>query len=84
MGGTHGWDFAERAGHNTVTLLAKAAAQRELGSADSISDVLVWRLHHLGYVTPPVSVPRVQPPHSSPVAGPVAAVRQGVPRQQRR
>ncbi|MFG2224508.1 relaxase/mobilization nuclease domain-containing protein [Streptomyces sp. NPDC048644] len=77
-------DQAERAGHDTIALLTKAAAQRELGSVDSISDVLIWRLHHLGYITPPATAPRHQPPHSNPVAAPVAGVRQGVPQQQRR
>ncbi|MBC9714344.1 relaxase/mobilization nuclease domain-containing protein [Streptomyces sp. TRM66268-LWL] len=53
-------DQAERAGYDTAALLAKAAAQRELGSADSASDVLVWRLHHLGYITPPPRSPDQQ------------------------
>ncbi|MFK0288890.1 relaxase/mobilization nuclease domain-containing protein [Streptomyces sp. NPDC090442] len=57
-------DQAERAGHHTTTLLAKAAAQRELDSADSISDVLVWRLQHLGYIAPPASTPQSQRPRS--------------------
>ncbi|MFF0014714.1 relaxase/mobilization nuclease domain-containing protein [Streptomyces sp. NPDC005374] len=46
-----GWDAlaatladAERAGHNPRALLAEAAAGRELDTADSVSDVLVWRL----------------------------------------
>ncbi|MBK6016812.1 relaxase/mobilization nuclease domain-containing protein [Streptomyces sp. MBT53] len=46
-----GWDAlaatltdATQAGHNTQTLLAEAAASRELDTADSISDILVWRL----------------------------------------
>lgn len=49
-----GWDAlaatltdATQAGHNPQTLLAEAAARRELGTADSISDVLVWRLRHM-------------------------------------
>ncbi|MCT2589843.1 relaxase/mobilization nuclease domain-containing protein [Streptomyces sp. N2-109] len=33
-----------QAGHNPQALLAEAAARRELGTAESISDVLVWRL----------------------------------------
>ncbi|MGX1848799.1 hypothetical protein [Streptomyces sp. NPDC055299] len=75
-------DQAERAGHDTVALLTKAAQQRELGSAESISDVLVWRLHHLGYIAPTASVPRPQRPHSSPPAAPTAAavVHQEAPR----
>ncbi|MFE0680605.1 relaxase/mobilization nuclease domain-containing protein [Streptomyces sp. NPDC058961] len=35
---------AEAAGHDPATLLSDAAAQRELGTADSVSDVLVWRM----------------------------------------
>lgn len=46
-------DQAERAGHDTTALLAKAAGQRELDSAESVGDTLVWRLHHLGYITVP-------------------------------
>ncbi|MCT9138665.1 relaxase/mobilization nuclease domain-containing protein [Streptomyces violarus] len=34
----------QRAGHNPRALLAEAAAGRELDTADSVSDVLVWRL----------------------------------------
>ncbi|MFC9489723.1 mobilization protein [Streptomyces hydrogenans] len=34
----------EAAGHDPVALLADAAGRRELGTAESISDVLVWRL----------------------------------------
>ncbi|MFD9720797.1 relaxase/mobilization nuclease domain-containing protein [Streptomyces sp. NPDC059076] len=40
-------DQAERAGHDAGALLRQAAAQRELGTADSLSEVLVWRLHGL-------------------------------------
>ncbi|WP_405557115.1 relaxase/mobilization nuclease domain-containing protein [Streptomyces canus] len=49
-----GWDAlaatladAAQAGHNPQALLAEAAARRELGTADSISDVLVWRLRRM-------------------------------------
>ncbi|MEU0120203.1 relaxase/mobilization nuclease domain-containing protein [Streptomyces albidoflavus] len=35
---------AEAAGHNPAALLPDVAARRELGTADSISDVLVWRM----------------------------------------
>ncbi|MFG3117891.1 relaxase/mobilization nuclease domain-containing protein [Streptomyces sp. NPDC048197] len=66
-------DQADRAGHDTATLLTKAAAQRELDSADSVSDVLVWRLHHLGYVTPPASAPRSQRPRTAPAPVPATA-----------
>ncbi|MFD7323909.1 relaxase/mobilization nuclease domain-containing protein [Streptomyces sp. NPDC059875] len=35
---------AEAAGHNPAALLADAAERRELDTAESVSDVLVWRL----------------------------------------
>ncbi|MFE4546484.1 relaxase/mobilization nuclease domain-containing protein [Streptomyces sp. NPDC056785] len=35
---------AETAGHNSVALLSEVAARRELGTAESVSDVLVWRM----------------------------------------
>ncbi|MFF8918951.1 relaxase/mobilization nuclease domain-containing protein [Streptomyces sp. NPDC015032] len=38
---------AEATGHDPATLLADAAKRRELDTADSVSDVLVWRLRHL-------------------------------------
>ncbi|MFJ9551274.1 relaxase/mobilization nuclease domain-containing protein [Streptomyces erythrochromogenes] len=38
---------AEAAGHQPGPLLAAAAARRELDTADSVSDVLVWRLRRL-------------------------------------
>jgi hypothetical protein len=37
---------AQSAGHNPTALLAEAARQRELDTATSISEVLVWRLRH--------------------------------------
>ncbi|KPC62620.1 relaxase/mobilization nuclease domain-containing protein [Streptomyces chattanoogensis] len=38
---------AEAAGHEPAALLAEAVARRELDTADSVSDVLVWRLRRL-------------------------------------
>ncbi|MGP3922499.1 mobilization protein [Streptomyces sp. 8N616] len=38
---------AYQTGHNPQALLTEAIAHRELDSAGSVSDVLVWRLHHL-------------------------------------
>ncbi|MCZ9354042.1 relaxase/mobilization nuclease domain-containing protein [Streptomyces sp. NPDC058794] len=35
---------AEAAGHDPAALLSDVAARRELGTADSVSDVLVWRM----------------------------------------
>ena len=37
----------EAAGHDPAALLAEAAARRELDTAESVSDVLVWRLRRL-------------------------------------
>lgn len=58
-------DQAERSGQDTADLLSKAAEQWELDSADSISEVLVWRLNHLSRTTPPTRRPR--PTHPVPV-----------------
>ncbi len=74
-------DQAEHAGHDTAALLAKSAAQRELDSADSASDVLVWRLHHLGYVTVP---PRRPKPNPAPAPVAAAIPQQEVARARRR
>ncbi|WP_052489013.1 relaxase/mobilization nuclease domain-containing protein [Streptomyces sp. 150FB] len=60
-------DQAERAGFDTAALLVKAAGEREFGSAGSASDVLVWRLNRLGYVTTPT---RRSKPTPSPVPAP--------------
>ncbi|MER5347619.1 relaxase/mobilization nuclease domain-containing protein [Streptomyces mirabilis] len=38
---------AEAAGHGPAALLSDAVARRELDTADSVSDVLVWRLRRL-------------------------------------
>ncbi|MFF1627234.1 mobilization protein, partial [Streptomyces sp. NPDC058272] len=38
---------AESAGHDPAALLAEAAGRRELGTAGSISEVLVWRLRRM-------------------------------------
>ncbi|MER0445725.1 relaxase/mobilization nuclease domain-containing protein [Streptomyces sp. Edi4] len=38
---------AEAAGHDPATLLSDAVERRELDTADSVSDVLVWRLRRL-------------------------------------
>ncbi|NEC91200.1 relaxase/mobilization nuclease domain-containing protein [Streptomyces sp. SID12501] len=37
----------ESTGHDPATLLAEAAGRRELGTAGSVSDVLVWRLRRM-------------------------------------
>ncbi|RST18519.1 mobilization protein [Streptomyces sp. WAC05374] len=38
---------AEAAGHDPATLLSDAVTRRELDTADSVSDVLVWRLRRM-------------------------------------
>ncbi|MET9038446.1 relaxase/mobilization nuclease domain-containing protein [Streptomyces mirabilis] len=43
-------DDAQRAGHDPAGLLTEAAQRRELDTADSISDVLVWRLRHSAHL----------------------------------
>ncbi|MFF9315959.1 mobilization protein [Streptomyces sp. NPDC014748] len=37
----------QAAGHSPATLLVQAAARRELGTAERVSDVLVWRLRRM-------------------------------------
>ncbi|MFF0220501.1 relaxase/mobilization nuclease domain-containing protein [Streptomyces vinaceus] len=48
------------AGHNPAHLLAEATRHRELDSATSVSDVLVWRLRRLAHLPadPAASLPR--------------------------
>ncbi|MGW1052343.1 relaxase/mobilization nuclease domain-containing protein [Streptomyces sp. NPDC002521] len=43
-------DDAHRAGHDPVALLTEAARRRELDTAASISDVLVWRLRRSAHL----------------------------------
>ncbi|WP_107484135.1 relaxase/mobilization nuclease domain-containing protein [Streptomyces sp. NRRL B-24572] len=42
---------AGAAGHNPAALLTEATAQRELDTATSVSEVLIWRLHRLADLT---------------------------------
>ncbi|MEU3710738.1 relaxase/mobilization nuclease domain-containing protein [Streptomyces catenulae] len=74
-------DQADRAGHDTAALLTKAATQRELDSANSLSDTLVWRLHHLGYLTQPTPRPQRHRTAPGPAAAPVARQETSRPRQ---
>ncbi|MFD4696567.1 relaxase/mobilization nuclease domain-containing protein [Streptomyces niveus] len=41
---------AQSAGHDPAVLLTKATRRRELGTADSISEVLVWRLRRSAHL----------------------------------
>ena len=43
-------DEARRAGHDPAALLTEATARRELRSAGSMSDVLVWRLRRSAHL----------------------------------
>lgn len=53
----------QAAGHNPAHLLAEATRHRELDSATSVSDVLVWRLRRLAHLPadPAASLPRHAP-----------------------
>jgi hypothetical protein len=54
----------EAAGHDPTALLAEAAGRRELQTADSVSDVLVWRLRRMANL--PADASAVPQPNSSP------------------
>ncbi|MEU9342045.1 relaxase/mobilization nuclease domain-containing protein [Streptomyces sp. NPDC048278] len=51
-------DQAERAGHDPDALLQQAIAWRELDTADSVTDVLVWRLRRIGKLPATMDAPR--------------------------
>ncbi|MGW4200960.1 relaxase/mobilization nuclease domain-containing protein [Streptomyces sp. NPDC004726] len=65
---------AQTAGHDPAALLTEAAGRRELGTADSVSDVLVWRLRRIADLPadttalPPAS--RSTPPSQGPAPTP--------------
>ncbi|MGW6599384.1 relaxase/mobilization nuclease domain-containing protein [Streptomyces sp. NPDC055036] len=74
-----GWDAlaatladTERAGHNPRDLLTEAAARRELDTAESISDVLVWRLRRTAGLPAyaPAATPTTKPPTTTPHQNP--------------
>ncbi|MCQ4081761.1 hypothetical protein NGB36_14380 [Streptomyces sp. RB6PN25] len=54
-------DEAVRAGHNPAALLKQTGEIRELGTANHISDVLVWRLRRLGNLPASVDLPKPPP-----------------------
>ncbi|MFE1339791.1 relaxase/mobilization nuclease domain-containing protein [Streptomyces sp. NPDC058733] len=64
-------DDARKAGHDPGALLTEAAGRRELDTATSISDVLVWRLRRSAYLP---ALP--ESPHDTPTRG---SRRQGSP-----
>ncbi|MFG3495684.1 relaxase/mobilization nuclease domain-containing protein [Streptomyces sp. NPDC047928] len=57
-------DDARRAGHDPAALLAEATRRRELDTATSISDVLVWRLRRSAHLP---ALP--ESPHGTPTQG---------------
>ena len=63
---------AERAGHRPAAVLAAVASQRELGTAESLAQVLAWRLHrHLAEANRAQLTPADAPSseNSAPVPG---------------
>ncbi|QPP05140.1 mobilization protein [Streptomyces bathyalis] len=71
---------AETAGHERASLLKKAAARRELDSADSVSDVLVWRLRRaadLSADAAPIPGPGGAGPAQSHSSAPVTRQQEG-------
>ncbi|GAA0285913.1 relaxase/mobilization nuclease domain-containing protein [Streptomyces polychromogenes] len=86
----HGWDAlaatldeAERAGHEPVSLLQRVIEQRELESADNVTDVLVWRLRRVANL--PAAAGTVAPRAGSRDANPLArAVERGAAEPGRR
>ncbi|MFJ8107970.1 relaxase/mobilization nuclease domain-containing protein [Streptomyces sp. NPDC096132] len=53
-------DQAERAGHDPDALLQQAVEWRELETADSVTDVLVWRLRHIANLPATMAPPRAR------------------------
>jgi hypothetical protein len=71
---------ATQAGHNAQALLTEAAASRELDTADSISDVLIWRLRRMADLPATPESHQAMPlranrrtPSSAPAARPAAS-----------
>ncbi|MEU9155415.1 relaxase/mobilization nuclease domain-containing protein [Streptomyces sp. NPDC048417] len=53
-------DQAERAGHDPDALLQQAIEWRELDTADSVTDVLVWRVRRIGKLPATMDPPRAR------------------------
>ncbi|WP_431952267.1 relaxase/mobilization nuclease domain-containing protein [Actinacidiphila sp. bgisy167] len=80
-----GWDAlaatlaqAERAGHNPDALLQRAIEWRELETADSVTDVLVWRLRRIGKLPATAYLPRTRVHLRTPPSQPRPPKRQAV------
>ncbi len=67
---------AEAAGHDPAALLSDAVERRELDTAESVSDVLVWRMRRMADLPP---TPRALPRTAQQVACPPPAMRQPGP-----
>ncbi|MGY9066831.1 relaxase/mobilization nuclease domain-containing protein [Streptomyces sp. CAS3] len=68
-------DDARRAGHDPAALLADAARRRELDTATSISDVLVWRLRRSAHLPAAPENPQdttIRDKHRAPSPAPTA------------
>jgi hypothetical protein len=66
---------AEAAGHDPAALLSAAVGRRELDSAESVSDVLVWRMRRTADLPADAS-----PLSESGIAGVQSATRRTAPR----
>ncbi|WP_372404606.1 relaxase/mobilization nuclease domain-containing protein [Streptomyces luteireticuli] len=64
---------AEAAGHDPTALLAEAAARRELDTADSVSDVLVWRLRRMADLPADISTTPLPGPGATAPSAPRTA-----------
>ncbi|WP_254897842.1 mobilization protein [Kitasatospora sp. NA04385] len=65
---------AEAVGHDPQALLERARAWRELGTADSVTAVLTWRVRHLAKLPVPARRPTPEPAGTS-IAAAVADTR---------
>ena len=63
-------DQAERTGHDPAALLKEAVEWRELDTADSITDVLVWRVRRLGNLRATADAPSRRTPMGAAVSRP--------------
>ncbi|MFE7659555.1 relaxase/mobilization nuclease domain-containing protein [Streptomyces celluloflavus] len=63
---------AQQAGHDPAVLLAEATRRRELDTATSISDVLVWRLRRSAHLPAAPDTPHARGDRHTPPAAPAA------------
>ncbi|MGX1560920.1 relaxase/mobilization nuclease domain-containing protein [Streptomyces sp. NPDC055506] len=72
-------DDARRAGHDPAALLTEAARRRELDTATSVSDVLVWRVRHGAHLPALPDGPHDPPARGGRRQGASAPTRQSPP-----